>query len=226
MKWLNLSRERNGVSWEIISPGRSLLGARGRKSWSKWQDEHANEEPKTFRVQVKDLGEKLESIIYPSQNQITTLERKGHDHWTRAQEAERNLFNSRQEIANTRQRTREAVIKLELLDDDPNGAVFREPLLWAWGAVSSEMGGSQCPSCQKNLVFPVNSNGKFRTRRYVLPPCISEFCRETQPVGYLCRYKELPQGIGLCDCEGWQVWNLYSRPAGWKLSGGGRNYNP
>ena len=52
-----------------------------------------------------------------------------------------------------RHRTVEPVIKLGLLDDDSNRAVFREQLFWAWGAMSSEMGGSQGSSHQKIWCF-------------------------------------------------------------------------
>lgn len=69
-----------------------------------------NEELKTFREQVKDTEEKPESIICSPQTHIISLELKGHDHWRRGQEAERN-FISRQKIADMRQMTMETVIK-------------------------------------------------------------------------------------------------------------------
>lgn len=58
--------------------------------------------------------EKLESIIC-SQNEIIFLEPKCPDHWTGAQEAERNLVLSRRETADMRQR----VTETELLEVDP-----------------------------------------------------------------------------------------------------------
>ncbi|XP_063571367.1 melanoma inhibitory activity protein 2 isoform X13 [Pongo abelii] len=80
---------------------------------------HATEELETYRKRAKDLEEELERTIHSYQGQIISHEKKAHDNWLAARNAERNLNDLRKENAHNRQKLTETELKFELLEKDP-----------------------------------------------------------------------------------------------------------
>uniref|UniRef100_A0A2K5VIV4 MIA SH3 domain ER export factor 2 n=1 Tax=Macaca fascicularis TaxID=9541 RepID=A0A2K5VIV4_MACFA len=80
---------------------------------------HATEELETYRKRAKDLEEELERTIHSYQGQIISHEKKAHDNWLAARNAERNLNDLRKENAHNRQKLTETEFKFELLEKDP-----------------------------------------------------------------------------------------------------------
>ncbi|XP_023480120.2 melanoma inhibitory activity protein 2 isoform X2 [Equus caballus] len=80
---------------------------------------HAAEELETYRKRAKDLEEELERTIRSYQGQIISHEKKAHDNWLAARNAERNLNDLRKENAHNRQKLTETEFKFELLEKDP-----------------------------------------------------------------------------------------------------------
>ncbi|XP_063465359.1 melanoma inhibitory activity protein 2 isoform X16 [Symphalangus syndactylus] len=80
---------------------------------------HATEELETYRKRAKDLEEELERTIHSYQGQIISHEKKAHENWLAARNAERNLNDLRKENAHNRQKLTETELKFELLEKDP-----------------------------------------------------------------------------------------------------------
>ncbi|XP_033044096.1 melanoma inhibitory activity protein 2 isoform X16 [Trachypithecus francoisi] len=80
---------------------------------------HATEELETYRKRAKDLEEELERTIHSYQGQIISHEKKAHDNWLAARNAERNLNDLRKENAHNRQKLTETEFQFELLEKDP-----------------------------------------------------------------------------------------------------------
>uniref|UniRef100_A0A8D1TQK3 Melanoma inhibitory activity protein 2 n=1 Tax=Sus scrofa TaxID=9823 RepID=A0A8D1TQK3_PIG len=80
---------------------------------------HAVEELETYRKRARDLEEELERTIHSYQGQSISHEKKAHDNWLAARNAERNLNDLRKENAYSRQKLTETELKFELLEKDP-----------------------------------------------------------------------------------------------------------
>ncbi|KAM6202524.1 melanoma inhibitory activity protein 2 [Rhynchocyon petersi] len=93
---------------------------------------YATEELENYRKRVKDLEEECEKTNLSYQGQITSHEKKAHDNWLAARNAERILSDLKKENAYNRQKLTEAELKYELLEKDsyaldvPNTTFGRE----------------------------------------------------------------------------------------------------
>ncbi|XP_023480157.2 melanoma inhibitory activity protein 2 isoform X10 [Equus caballus] len=144
---------------------------------------HAAEELETYRKRAKDLEEELERTIRSYQGQIISHEKKAHDNWLAARNAERNLNDLRKENAHNRQKLTETEFKFELLEKDPYaldvpnaafGRGLRGPGNPLDQQISNERGESSCdrltdphraPSDTGSLSPPWDQD-----RRMMIPP--------------------------------------------------------
>ncbi|XP_022375979.1 endoplasmic reticulum export factor CTAGE5 isoform X9 [Enhydra lutris kenyoni] len=95
------------------------LEKEGKLSKADEKISHAFEELETYRRRAKDLEEELERTIHSYQGQIISYEKKAHDNWLAARNAERALNDLRKENAYNRQKLTETEFKFELLEKDP-----------------------------------------------------------------------------------------------------------
>uniref|UniRef100_A0A8C5QZT6 SH3 domain-containing protein n=1 Tax=Leptobrachium leishanense TaxID=445787 RepID=A0A8C5QZT6_9ANUR len=71
------------------------------------------------KTRVKELEEEVEKTISSYQNQVISYEKKSHDNWLTAREAERQLSDIKKETAHLRQKLTDAEYKMEILEKDP-----------------------------------------------------------------------------------------------------------
>ncbi|XP_059037967.1 melanoma inhibitory activity protein 2 isoform X11 [Mustela lutreola] len=95
------------------------LEKEGKLSKADEKISHAFEELETYRKRAKDLEEELERTVHSYQGQIISYEKKAHDNWLAARNAERALNELRKENAYNRQKLTETEFKFELLEKDP-----------------------------------------------------------------------------------------------------------
>ncbi|XP_059505167.1 cTAGE family member 5 isoform X2 [Stegostoma tigrinum] len=74
----------------------------------------ATEELSIYRQRAKDLEEELLKTIESYKNQIVSHEKKAHDNWLSAREADRELGNIKRENIHLRQKITEAELKLDI----------------------------------------------------------------------------------------------------------------
>ncbi|XP_078418870.1 cTAGE family member 5 [Cetorhinus maximus] len=79
------------------------------------------EELSLYRQRAKDLEEELDKTIQSYKNQIVSHEKKAHDNWLSAREADRELGNIKRENSHLRQKITEAEFKMETLVNDISG---------------------------------------------------------------------------------------------------------
>ncbi|XP_072896063.1 cTAGE family member 5 isoform X1 [Hemitrygon akajei] len=79
----------------------------------------ANEELTIYRQRAKDLEEELTKTMQSYKNQIVSHEKKAHDNWLSAREAERELGNVKRENVHLRQKITEAEFKMDIALKDP-----------------------------------------------------------------------------------------------------------
>ncbi|XP_041069884.1 melanoma inhibitory activity protein 2 [Carcharodon carcharias] len=79
------------------------------------------EELSLYRQRAKDLEEELDKTIQSYKNQIVSHEKKAHDNWLSAREADRELGNIKRENNHLRQKITEAEFKMETLVNDISG---------------------------------------------------------------------------------------------------------
>ncbi|XP_059229101.1 melanoma inhibitory activity protein 2 isoform X3 [Mustela nigripes] len=80
------------------------LEKEGKLSKADEKISHAFEELETYRKRAKDLEEELERTVHSYQGQIISYEKKAHDNWLAARNAERALNELRKENAYNRQK--------------------------------------------------------------------------------------------------------------------------
>uniref|UniRef100_A0A2K6PSA6 Melanoma inhibitory activity protein 2 n=1 Tax=Rhinopithecus roxellana TaxID=61622 RepID=A0A2K6PSA6_RHIRO len=119
---------------------------------------HATEELETYRKRAKDLEEELERTIHSYQGQIISHEKKAHDNWLAARNAERNLNDLRKENAH-RQKLTETEFKFELLEKDP----------YALDVPNTAFGREHSPYGPSPLGRPSSE-----TRAFLSPPTLLE----------------------------------------------------
>ncbi|CAH2328867.1 cTAGE family member 5 isoform X3 [Pelobates cultripes] len=73
-----------------------------------------------IKTRVKELEEEIEKTVCSYQSQVSSYEKKSHDNWLTAREAERHLSDLKKETAHLRQKLTEAEYKVELIERDPN----------------------------------------------------------------------------------------------------------
>ncbi|XP_032727117.1 melanoma inhibitory activity protein 2 isoform X8 [Lontra canadensis] len=95
------------------------LEKEGKLSKADEKISHAFEELETYRRRAKDLEEELERTVHSYKGQIISYEKKAHDNWLAARNAERALNDLRKENAYNRQKLTETEFKFELLEKDP-----------------------------------------------------------------------------------------------------------
>ncbi|KAL4832393.1 hypothetical protein H8958_001735 [Nasalis larvatus] len=120
---------------------------------------HATEELETYRKRAKDLEEELERTIHSYQGQIISHEKKAHDNWLAARNAERNLNDLRKENAHNRQKLTETEFKFELLEKDP----------YALDVPNTAFGREHSPYGPSPLGRPSSE-----TRAFLSPPTLLE----------------------------------------------------
>ncbi|XP_054305476.2 melanoma inhibitory activity protein 2 isoform X6 [Pongo pygmaeus] len=120
---------------------------------------HATEELETYRKRAKDLEEELERTIHSYQGQIISHEKKAHDNWLAARNAERNLNDLRKENAHNRQKLTETELKFELLEKDP----------YALDVPNTAFGREHSPYGPSPLGWPSSE-----TRAFLSPPTLLE----------------------------------------------------
>ncbi|XP_072123867.1 cTAGE family member 5 [Mobula birostris] len=79
----------------------------------------ANEELTIYRQRAKDLEDELTKTMQSYKNQIVSHEKKAHDNWLSAREAERELGNVKRENVHLRQKITEAEFKMDIALKDP-----------------------------------------------------------------------------------------------------------
>uniref|UniRef100_UPI00398F42FA cTAGE family member 5 isoform X2 n=1 Tax=Pristiophorus japonicus TaxID=55135 RepID=UPI00398F42FA len=79
----------------------------------------ATEELGLYRQRAKDLEEELVKTIQSYKNQIVSHEKKAHDNWLSAREADRELGNIKRENIHLRQKITEAEFKMDIALKDP-----------------------------------------------------------------------------------------------------------
>ncbi|XP_078063285.1 cTAGE family member 5 [Mustelus asterias] len=79
----------------------------------------AIEELSLYRQRAKDLEEELDKTIQSYKNQIVSHEKKAHDNWLSAREADRELGNIKRENIHLRQKITEAEFKIDIALKDP-----------------------------------------------------------------------------------------------------------
>ncbi|XP_067847599.1 cTAGE family member 5 isoform X2 [Heptranchias perlo] len=79
----------------------------------------ATEELSLYRQRAKDLEEELVKTIQSYKNQIVSHEKKAHDNWLSAREADRELGNIKRENIHLRQKITEAEFKMDIALKDP-----------------------------------------------------------------------------------------------------------
>ncbi|XP_051898237.1 melanoma inhibitory activity protein 2 [Pristis pectinata] len=79
----------------------------------------ATEELTIYRQRAKDLEEELIKTMQSYKNQIVSHEKKAHDNWLSAREAERELGNIKRENVHLRQKITEAEFKIDIALKDP-----------------------------------------------------------------------------------------------------------
>ncbi|XP_060685077.1 cTAGE family member 5 isoform X3 [Hemiscyllium ocellatum] len=91
----------------------------------------ATEELSIYRQRAKDLEEELVKTIQSYKNQIVSHEKKAHDNWLSAREADRELGNIKRENIHLRQKITEAEFKMDIALKGPlvNDAPGRPALL-------------------------------------------------------------------------------------------------
>ncbi|XP_033044085.1 melanoma inhibitory activity protein 2 isoform X6 [Trachypithecus francoisi] len=120
---------------------------------------HATEELETYRKRAKDLEEELERTIHSYQGQIISHEKKAHDNWLAARNAERNLNDLRKENAHNRQKLTETEFQFELLEKDP----------YALDVPNTAFGREHSPYGPSPLGRPSSE-----TRAFLSPPTLLE----------------------------------------------------
>uniref|UniRef100_A0A2I3GRM7 Melanoma inhibitory activity protein 2 n=1 Tax=Nomascus leucogenys TaxID=61853 RepID=A0A2I3GRM7_NOMLE len=120
---------------------------------------HATEELETYRKRAKDLEEELERTIHSYQGQIISHEKKAHENWLAARNAERNLNDLRKENAHNRQKLTETELKFELLEKDP----------YALDVPNTAFGREHSPYGPSPLGWPASE-----TRAFLSPPTLLE----------------------------------------------------
>ncbi|GCB63100.1 hypothetical protein scyTo_0014584, partial [Scyliorhinus torazame] len=79
----------------------------------------ATEELSVYRQRAKDLEEELDKTIQSYKNQIVSHEKKAHDNWLSAREADRELGNIKRENIHLRQKITETEFKIDIALKDP-----------------------------------------------------------------------------------------------------------
>ncbi|XP_032883050.1 melanoma inhibitory activity protein 2 isoform X4 [Amblyraja radiata] len=79
----------------------------------------ATEELTIYRQRAKDLEEELMKTMQSYKNQIVSHEKKAHDNWLSAREAEREIGNIKRENIHFRQKITEAEFKIDIVLKDP-----------------------------------------------------------------------------------------------------------
>ncbi|XP_072424966.1 cTAGE family member 5 isoform X2 [Chiloscyllium punctatum] len=79
----------------------------------------ATEELSIYRQRAKDLEEELVKTIQSYKNQIVSHEKKAHDNWLSAREADRELGNIKRENIHLRQKITEAEFKMDIAMKGP-----------------------------------------------------------------------------------------------------------
>ncbi|XP_078262707.1 cTAGE family member 5 isoform X1 [Rhinoraja longicauda] len=79
----------------------------------------ATEELTIYRQRAKDLEEELMKTMQSYKNQIVSHEKKAHDNWLSAREAEREIGNIKRENIHFRQKITEAEFKMDIVLKDP-----------------------------------------------------------------------------------------------------------
>lgn len=79
----------------------------------------ATEELTIYRQRAKDLEEELMKTMQSYKNQIVSHEKKAHDNWLSAREAERENGNIKRENIHLRQKITEAEFKIDIVLKDP-----------------------------------------------------------------------------------------------------------
>ncbi|XP_067895367.1 cTAGE family member 5 isoform X2 [Heterodontus francisci] len=104
----------------------------------------ATEELSLYRQRAKDLEEELIKTIQSYKNQIVSHEKKAHDNWLSAREADRELGNIKRENIHLRQKITEAEFKMDIALKDPliNDISGRPALLSPSTFVSPHQGRS------------------------------------------------------------------------------------
>ncbi|KAM9294323.1 melanoma inhibitory activity protein 2 [Gastrophryne carolinensis] len=73
----------------------------------------------TVKTRLTELEEEIERTVASYQTQVTSYEKKAHDNWLTAREAERCLSDVKKDTLHLRQKLTEAEYKAELLEKDP-----------------------------------------------------------------------------------------------------------
>uniref|UniRef100_M3YXP9 Melanoma inhibitory activity protein 2 n=1 Tax=Mustela putorius furo TaxID=9669 RepID=M3YXP9_MUSPF len=135
------------------------LEKEGKLSKADEKISHAFEELETYRKRAKDLEEELERTVHSYQGQIISYEKKAHDNWLAARNAERALNELRKENAYNRQKLTETEFKFELLEKDP----------YALDVPNTAFGREHSPYGPSPLGRPSSE-----TRAFLSPPTLLE----------------------------------------------------
>lgn len=120
---------------------------------------HAAEELETYRKRAKDLEEELERTTHSYEAQVFAHEKKAHDNWLAARNAERHLNDLKKENALNRQKLTETEFKFELLEKDP----------YALDVPNTAFGREHSPYGPSPLGRPSSE-----TRAFLSPPTLLE----------------------------------------------------
>ncbi|XP_010640780.1 transport and Golgi organization protein 1 homolog [Fukomys damarensis] len=106
----------------------------------------AAEEVKVCRRRIQEMEEELQKTERSLKNQLATHEKKAHENWLKARNAERQITEERRESANLRHRLLEMTQKMAMRQDEP---VIVKPMPGRPGAQNPPQRG------------PLSQNGSF-----------------------------------------------------------------